>query len=210
MKVLLCAPNEEELRELYWQQGLSLQKIGDQLGVCLNTVRNWMLLYGMERRTLKQAHRFRNGGDKCRKCGVNLPDYKPYTKAGRLCAPCRKQYWKDHQAPIEVRRARATNWRRRRRITTSDGKGGQIHLIGEKRPYTDKCEICGRPPKTLLHYHHWDNSNLLKGLWLCPTCHHAITVIESYGQAVYGKYIIIKDLVEKEVENHQNITMCTK
>ena len=39
-----------------------------------------------------------------------------------------------------------------------------------KRPYTGICELCRRVGRTL-GYHHWDDSRLAIGLWLCRPCH---------------------------------------
>jgi len=59
-------------------------------------------------------------------------------------------------------------------IVEIDGKIGEIPPR-KKRPYpTDGvCELClGRLSESeSLDYHHWDDNDLMKGLWLCRTCH---------------------------------------
>ena len=54
--------------------------------------------------------------------------------------------------------------------TCHDGK--DIILTGVKRPYPKEglCELCNKESK-ILHYHHWDDNNLKKGLWLDGKCH---------------------------------------
>lgn len=50
--------------------------------------------------------------------------------------------------------------------------GKPVYLRGNKRqrPEDNKCEVCGLVRKRL-EYHHWDDDNLSKGLYLCFGCH---------------------------------------
>ena len=70
---------------------------------------------------------------------------------------------------------------------------GHKRIFGNKRPFPvdEKCEWCGRKRiklechfrlepyrvygKKRLEYHHWDNNDLSKGLWVCRHCHEEIT-----------------------------------
>jgi len=67
------------------------------------------------------------------------------------------------------------DWERKHRLTTT----GHRKLVGEKRPYpTDGiCELCSSK-NTSLDYHHWDDTTLSKGLWLCRSCHISIEWFE--------------------------------
>jgi len=51
-----------------------------------------------------------------------------------------------------------------------------LRLVGNKRSYPDdsRCEYCGKKHYRL-EYHHWDDSNISKGLWVCRWCHSEIT-----------------------------------
>lgn len=78
------------------------------------------------------------------------------------------------------------NWERSHRVTTSNNK----KIYGNKRPYPKDghCELCFEKPiihayrqhgrSTRLVYHHWDDSDLSKGLWICPSCHSKITLYD--------------------------------
>lgn len=64
------------------------------------------------------------------------------------------------------------DWERKHRLTTS----GHRKVLGKKRPYPvdSVCELCHSsitPKGESLDYHHWDDNNLMKGLWLCRSCH---------------------------------------
>lgn len=46
--------DEDILRELYWDKGMSLGEVADEIGCGLTTVYRWMEKYNIERRTAKQ------------------------------------------------------------------------------------------------------------------------------------------------------------
>lgn len=59
--------------------------------------------------------------------------------------------------------------------------GVEIDLYGTKRDYPKdrKCELCGAEGKNKrridpLDYHHWDDKNISKGMWLCQKCHRRV------------------------------------
>ena len=69
-----------------------------------------------------------------------------------------------------------------------------------KRPYPVGCEVCassltlkGKPKR--LFYHHWDNGNLSKGIWLCYSCHH---LAEGIDKELEIKYKVLKKDIEKQ------------
>lgn len=50
-----------------------------------------------------------------------------------------------------------------------------------KRPHPGVCELC--PQSSRLYYHHWDDSNYSKGIWLCRICHsfvHRLIYLDKY------------------------------
>lgn len=60
-----------------------------------------------------------------------------------------------------------------------------------KRPYPNFCEICGVERVIRLHYHHWDDINPSRGIWICAYCHRLVEFfekglidfyLEKYGQ----------------------------
>jgi hypothetical protein len=87
---------------------------------------------------------------------------------------------------------------RRTRLYTRDENGKAIYVTGlNKRPYPGSCEIC-KGENSKLCYHHWDDNNYSKGIWVCVKCHTFVEMIE--------KDMPINELVEiykglkKEIE----------
>lgn len=77
--------------------------------------------------------------------------------------------------------------------TSKNGK--QVTLIGNKRPYpkNSKCELCNNKVK-VLNYHHWNDNDLSKGMWLCSREHVYANGIETYLQNIEfrNKYLQLK------------------
>lgn len=71
---------------------------------------------------------------------------------------------------------RAKAKRRVRGVTTTIN-GVHAHYKANKRPRPDNCELCN---KEVVHFdwHHWDDSDLSKGMWLCFRCHQFAEGIE--------------------------------
>lgn len=63
-----------------------------------------------------------------------------------------------------------------------------------KRGKPDSCELCGRVVRRL-NYHHWDNSDLSKGVWLCGTCHYTA---EASDKGMAEKYTELKGKIEQQ------------
>jgi len=62
-----------------------------------------------------------------------------------------------------------------------------------RRPRLGVCELCGRLCGKLgemLDYHHWDDSDLDTGIWLCRICHH---FAERVDHDYLDRYLILKD-----------------
>ncbi len=76
------------------------------------------------------------------------------------------------------------------------GKGDKV-LKGNKRPYPtdDKCELCKR--KVFLVYHHWDDKDVSKGMWIChPKCHMFVEVLDTFGRIFVEKYAEIRRKID--------------
>ena len=91
------------------------------------------------------------------------------------------------------RQERQRNYYRNHVVETT----GHVRLRGNKRPYPldERCELCRRKKNlrrkglTRLAYHHWDDSDLSKGIWLCGKCHNHITHGWSAVQnQIYGRF----------------------
>jgi len=73
-------------------------------------------------------------------------------------------------------------------VTTVNGR-----IFGLKRPYPENgCELCNKVAK--LHYHHYDDSNLMKGIWLCPSCHIFVERLEQ-NEGILERYYQLKKYV---------------
>lgn len=71
-----------------------------------------------------------------------------------------------------------------------------------RRQCTYYCELCEKPRKDWLHYHHWDDDAPEYGLWLCPSCHKFAEVVESFGdQDVRAKYLVLKEKAIQQVDS---------
>jgi len=75
--------------------------------------------------------------------------------------------------------------------------GKHVYLDApNKRPKPTHCELCGRTG-SILQYHHWDDSNPSKGVWLCYRCHTAVEVMDK-NPGIVERYCILRDELEKE------------
>lgn len=89
------------------------------------------------------------------------------------------------------------DWTRKHRVGT-----GRRFIYGTKRDYPEegKCELCNK--SKFLVYHHYDDNNLMKGIWLCTKCHR---FVESYEKGYFrylSKYLTLKTRILEEA--HQN------
>lgn len=120
-------------------------------------------------------------GKRCVRCGEIKDKSEFYRKSsepdglGVYCKDCKREYmveWrKNHKKNIKKHMRK---WRQHVTITT----GGRV-IKGKKRkrPIDGKCEVsgkeCDKEGKPLA-YHHWDDENMLKGVWVCARCHALI------------------------------------
>jgi len=85
-------------------------------------------------------------------------------------------------------------------IGCCDGRFGRLH----KRPKPNLCELCRGKAK--LDYHHWDDNNRSKGIWICSIwsknkCHHLAEAVDKLdnGSSLPKKYSELKQrIVEPE------------
>lgn len=95
------------------------------------------------------------------------------------------------------------DYNRRRTILKTNKDGTKTLLLGDKRVWTGYCELCKRKElnskgqKIRFYYHHWEDENLLKGLWVCNWCHH---FIHKYEQGYAPKWLKIKKKIMKEIK----------
>ena len=110
----------------------------------------------------------------------------------------KRYYWKHRDKLLE----KLKEWRQqnKEKILAYERKY-MIHyngyaVRGEKRDYPSngRCELCGQERR--LFYHHWDNNNLMLGLWLCPHCH--ILAEQTEKGISSEKYLELKRKVEAE------------
>jgi len=86
---------------------------------------------------------------------------------------------------------------RRNNLLNFNGKNIRI----KKREYFGKCEICGINKEFVKYnYHHWDDTNPAKGIWVCCRCH---TVVEGVERNIHNKYFNLKDQVEQLFNMHK-------
>jgi hypothetical protein len=70
-------------------------------------------------------------------------------------------------------------------------------LYGKKREWKKECELCGKKRgEVKIFYHHYDDKNLKKGLYLCSWCHY---FVERYEKGFLPKYIELKKKMLKEI-----------
>ncbi len=94
------------------------------------------------------------------------------------------------------------NWQntyRRKHIISYNGK--KPNLIGNKRDYPIDClcEICHIQKK--LVYHHWDDLDISKGVWICVRCHMTIHYVQiNQIENIFADFSCLKNCVEQKLE----------
>jgi hypothetical protein len=85
----------------------------------------------------------------------------------------------------------------RRSYLTTDG-GISYHSLS-KRPHTGFCEVCGNKKLKHLDYHHWDDLDRSKGIWVCHKCHPIIEQVDNRrGKSIIPLYLKVKAQIEQE------------
>jgi len=122
----------------------------------------------------------------CRICEVLLTIIN-WFKADRerpryICKNCHKNY--------------ARSWKRRFSLRHYV-QGKLIKLRGIKRPYprNGRCEICNNKHKRM-PYHHWDDKDISKGIYLCHRCHWIAEGIDHINSEEGKEYIRLKQEID--------------
>lgn len=127
---------------------------------------------------------------RCRSCGNKLTNknWLPSDKKSRhyRCVFCERK-----RAKLRTQKLR--DYRRKYIVRSTDNK----YLKGKKRPWTSTCEMCEKQPK-LLGYHHWDDEDISKGVWVCPPCHVKIEAIDN--PELVKKWRDLKARINKEIK----------
>lgn len=72
---------------------------------------------------------------------------------------------------------------RMRRLVTSNGVIFTGKLGKREYPTNHQCEICKEHKR--LVYHHWDDNDLSKGMWICVLCHTAAHWLDKHAEDEY-------------------------
>lgn len=85
--------------------------------------------------------------------------------------------------------------------------GQSVLFIGlHKRVRPDYCELCG--DRAQLNYHHWDDNNKSKGVWVCGMnknkCHHLVEAVDKLdnGSLLPNKYLSLRqEIIQAGLNN---------
>lgn len=156
--------------------------------------------------------------EEAEKAYVYLGPFKPLNGIGKLYSPNGEQTHKwcaycGRMLPINEFYKSFSHCKECIKSSRIDYRGGgerqrQTFSGLHKRPKPANCELCGSG--TNLHYHHWDNSNKSKGVWICRSndCHplaEAVDLIDS-GSLLPGKYYELKQGVILEDSNNTRLS----
>jgi predicted amidophosphoribosyltransferase len=126
-----------------------------------------------------------------------MQNLRKHRKENNLCSRCGKDK-EEGRGYCEKCRIEVRNYHRRRCIGTTAGYIGKLN----KRlyPKDQKCELCNLEKKRL-PYHHWDDYNPSKGIWMCNRCHTVVTYIEEgIEKRVVSNYKYLKTVID----NYEN------
>lgn len=147
---------------------------------------------------------------RCAKCG-KMKDVSEFSKQkatkDELQSWC-KECILNYQKAWRIRNKKSIKksnrkWHQKNTVTT-----GPRTIKGKKRkrPKDGICELCDKKcdkEKKILGYHHWDDDDMLKGIWLCYKCHMLIEHEEEY-KALLLKWHPLKAEIDKEAETIKN------
>ena len=79
-----------------------------------------------------------------------------------------------------------------------------IRVPGIRRVRPELCEVCAgnNQLNNLLVYHHWNNSNLSQGVWVCSPCHQICELTDGYHgdrPDLQSKYLKLKESIDKVI-----------
>jgi len=165
---------------------------------------------------------------KCRICGDLLTEENWYPNQqkmnARICKKCKKEYnrnyykgntskvreWQDkyyqnHKEEISIQKKEYRDRPENKEAHKSYCRNNYLTLNGKlvranKRPYPNdnKCELCQSSGR--LDYHHWNDSKIEFGLWLCSgnRCHALAELLDKFGIQIADRYLELKKKIEAE------------
>lgn len=88
-------------------------------------------------------------------------------------------------------------------------KNGKKRYNLRKRKYSNHCELCGKTHtnkgnRARLVYHHWDDANLNKGIWVCIGCHGFVEKLDNEFPLV-DKYFYMKKCLDDYYEKRPRL-----
>jgi len=127
-------------------------------------------------------------GNTCCRCGIPLAENnwpinarKHPNKIWRICEYCFKERMANNQYKFHT------------------------NIVLRKRIKTGKCELCCKqiPKEQRLSWHHWDDSDTSKGVWVCNPCHWIAESVEKH-QDIIEQYLTWKQVTESP--RYKNVT----
>lgn len=126
----------------------------------------------------------------CDLTGMAMNRLKYIQDSEKLRAKSQRYYQKHKEIIKERTRDYKKDYFRKYRVVVN-GKS----IMVNKRPRPDNvCELCSRT-SSILPYHHWDDDNPHRGVWICPSCHKACEFIE---QGLHTKYLELKQAIIRD------------
>jgi hypothetical protein len=117
----------------------------------------------------------------------------------------RKYYWEHRQKlkekVLKYRQEHKEELASKRRIQQLGSSRGVIRGL-HKRPWLGFCELCGKAPRQL-SYHHWDDNNPSKGIWVCNRCHMTIEGIDD--KRTLRKFRRLKKQIEAQYDEGRTL-----
>lgn len=128
----------------------------------------------------------------CRACYAKKKREYYIKNRDRILARDKEYYWKNWLKIREKERIRA--------LCLYGGKRGMVKRGLNKRRFQGKCELCEKEIKARPYYHHWDDSNLNKGIWVCYHCHRLVEAIDAELEQPFlrEKYIDLKKRLDND------------
>ena len=125
---------------------------------------------------------------------------KVCTKCGRVLIQEGTIDW-NHISACDIKNAsyqckrcrdRDNDYREKRRYLTTSINGKNVFLKGNKRlkGKRKKCEVCNKIKR--LAYHHWDDKNISKAVFVCGYCH---IMSEQVDRNLHTKYLKLKEKI---------------
>ena len=112
-----------------------------------------------------------------------------------LCPQCGNEVDNNKFSKCKLCRENQRNYRRHYIIGSTGRK-----IYGEKREYPQdcKCELCFREKQ--LQYHHWDDNNSKRGIWVCVHCHIICEYIDKmdFINLIYNGYLKARQRIDNE------------